>query len=130
MTIEKMPYHALPGIGYAFSASLGNRVSLPVSPSMYIYSHFKHVSGVPAPQNIQGISIPRLKILDTVIDALVRMKQQPQPSMDLPEGDAEKRLNAFIIDLQKQVHTAQTTTASAPYRLPAPDLGLAFSLSA
>jgi hypothetical protein len=114
-------------------------MSLPVSPSAYIYSHFKHVSGVPAPEGVRGVAINRLKILDTLIEQLARLKKQPEPSWGAAGETSEERLDALIEQYEHQIRTvravsAQTAGAALPYSLaasasPAP-LGAVFSLSA
>ncbi|MDR1617539.1 MAG: hypothetical protein LBS06_00655 [Treponema sp.] len=128
--------HAFPGIGYAINASRGGRMSLPVSPSAYIYSHFRHVSGVPAPEGVQGVAINRLKILDTLIEQLARLRKQPEPSWGAAGETSEERLDALITQYENQIRTArataiQTAGAAFPYSpaVPAPP-GAVFSLSA
>jgi hypothetical protein len=51
------------------------RISFPVRPNQAIYAHFKHVSGVPAADQNGGLSLSRLKSIDTLIDRLVQLKQ-------------------------------------------------------
>jgi len=128
MTIGGIPYNTFPSIGYAMSAARGGRMSLPVSPSVYIYSHFKHVTGVPAPEGTQGINISRLKILDTLIEQLARMKKQPSEYFGESGEDAEKRINILIEQYQKQIQAIQA--ASAPFVSNAPAAGALFSISA
>jgi hypothetical protein len=105
-------------------------MSLPVSPSAYIYSHFKHVSGVPAPEGVQGVNISRLKILDTLIEQLSRMKQQPKPYFGPQDESAEKRIDALIDQYENQIRAAQAAQAAAPYASAsaAPASGAVFSL--
>jgi hypothetical protein len=129
MTIGKIPYNAFPSIGSALSASGGNRVSLPVTPSSYIYSHFRHVSGVPAEKGGQGVSVSQLKMLDSLIGEIVRLNEQPKPSFDIQTENHEKRFNAIVENLQKQVSSAQAANAASPYPAVSPDMGIMFSLS-
>jgi len=94
-------------IGYAMSAgrSLGGRMSLPVSPSMYIYSHFRHVSGVPAPEGAQGVSISKLKILDALIERLSQIKKQSNPVQR--ENISDERIDALIDQYEQQIRASQ-----------------------
>jgi hypothetical protein len=108
---------AIPSIGYAISVSQGGRMSLPVAPANYIYSHFKHVSGTPAPEGSQGVSISRLKILDVLIDQLAQIKQRPEPTLDTDASD--ERIDALIDQYQGQIRQAQAANAAMPYK-PAP----------
>jgi hypothetical protein len=114
MEIGAMPSHTFPSIGYAITESSKGRLSLPVSPGMVIYSHFKHVSGTPAPEGTQGVNISRLKILDTLIEQLSKMKNQPMADFGNLEGTDEKRINALIEQYQSQIKTAQSVGVYAP----------------
>ena len=129
MTIGGIPYNTFPSIVYAMNAAQDGRMSLPVSPSVYIYSHFKHVTGVPAPEGTQGVNISKLKILDTLIEQLTRMKKQPAGFLGIESGEgAEKRIDALIEQYQKQIQAAQA--ASAPFVSNTPATGALFSISA
>jgi hypothetical protein len=120
-----------PSIGYAISASQGGRMSLPVSPSSYIYSQFKHVSGVPAPEGVEGVNINRLKILDTLIEQLSQMKKQPEPSSEMrtfefPEED--QAISSLIEQYQNQIRMIQENRANSPYSLAPPQTGALFNI--
>jgi hypothetical protein len=120
-------YHAFPTIAYAINASQTGKASLPVSPSAAIYAHFKHVSGVPAPDGVSGVNINKLKIIDTLIEQLSKLKQQPDPLTDGAEHDGEQRINAMIDKYQNQIR--QTVTANSPYAPAAPLIGAIFNIS-
>ena len=126
MSIGAISNTSIPSIGYAITASMGGRTSLPVSKSMLIYSHFKHVSGVPAPEGTQGVNISKLKILDTLIEQLSRMKSQPVAKMNMDESDA-KRIDALIDQYQQQIKAAQ---AAPIYTPAAPVTGALFNIAA
>jgi len=136
MNISDIPYPSFPSVGYAISiAQSSGRASVPVSPSAYIYSHFEHVSGVPAPDGVKGVNIDKLKILDTLIGQLSRMKQHPEPAESLEFREAgtdqgnEARINTLIEQYQNQVRTTQAANAGNPYAAPAPLVGALFSIS-
>ena len=136
MNINEIPYPAFPSVGYAITiAQTSGRASVPVSPSAYIYSHFEHVSGVPAPEGVKGVNIDKLKILDTLIGQLTRMKQQIEPSESLEsmaigtDQGNEKRINNLIEQYQNQIRTTQAANANNPYAAPAPLVGAIFSIS-
>jgi hypothetical protein len=103
-----------------------------VAPSAYIYSHFRHVSGVPAPEGVHGVSINRLKILDTLIEQLTRLKKQPEPSFGAAGETSEQRINALIEQYENQIRTAQAASAAMPYSATAAAAatGAVFSLTA
>jgi len=132
MSTGAIPHQAFPSIGYAINAAAGGRTSLPVAPGMLIYSHFKHVSGTPAPEGTSGVNITKLKILDTLIEQLSRIKNQAsqqgvQPEFGGPEGSDEARINALIEQYQKQIRAAYTSGIYAPA---APATGALFNIAA
>jgi len=126
MNIGNVPHHAFPSIGYAISAASNGRMSLPVSPSQLIYSHFKHVSGTPAPEGTSGVNISKLKILDTLIEQLSRMKNQPAAEFGIEGELDENRINALIDQYQKQI---KATQAAGVYSPAAPITGALFSIA-
>ena len=129
MNIGAVPYNTFPSIGQAISMSQSGRVSVPVSQSSYIYSQFKHVSGVPAPDGVSGVNINKLKIIDTLIEQISKMKKQPEPLFDVKEQDGEDRFNALIEKYQDQIRKIQTEGAKSPYPPAAPLIGAIFSIA-
>jgi hypothetical protein len=122
---------ALPSIGYAISASYGGRTSLPVAPSSYIYSHFKHVSGVPAPEGIKGVTISRLKILDVLIEQLNQIKKRPEPAYNQAKPMSDKQIDALIEQYETQIRQAKAASAIMPYKpSPSAPAGAIFNLVA
>jgi hypothetical protein len=103
-------------------------MSLPVAPGNYIYSHFKHVSGTPAPEGTQGVTINKLKILDVLIEQLNQIKKRPEPSVDFSMSD--NQIDALIDQYENQIRQARATSAAMPYA-PAPTapMGTIFNLA-
>ena len=130
MNIGTVPYNTFPSIGYAINAYQNGRMSVPVSPSSYIYSHFRHVSGVPAPEGVDGVSITRLKIIDTLIEQISRMRQEPVPSLGDMELENENRINALIDQYQNQLRNLQAANVNNPYAAASPLVGVLFSITA
>lgn len=126
MNVGNVPYHTFPSIGYALSAGDG-RMSLPVAPGQVIYSHFKHVSGTPAPEGTTGVNINKLKILNTLIEQLEKMKSQPSADLNNLDENDEKRINALIEHYQQQIKSTQSAVIYAPA---APATGLLFNIAA
>ena len=127
MSIGNIPIHALPTVGYAMNAVSTGKMSLPVSPGMVIYSHFKNVSGTPAPEGTTGVNFSRLKILDTLIEQLKNMKKQPSVMMNSEDlGIDENRINALIDQYQKQIRATQAANIYTPA---APVTGMLFNIS-
>ncbi len=128
-------YSLSPNLGYAISISGSGKASIPVSPSNYIYSHFKHVSGIPAPDGMQGVSISKLKVLDVMIERLSKMKQQPE--MTSVQGKemgtqqmSDKQIDALIETYKNEMKQAQIASKAMPYK-PSPDIsaGMLFNIA-
>ena len=126
MNIGAIPHQAFPSFGYAITASQAGKTSLPVAPGMVIYSHFKHVSGTPAPEGTQGVNISKLRILDTLIEQLTRMKNRNTADFGSLDGNDEQRINALIEQYQKQIKAAQAVSVYAPT---APAAGALFNIT-
>jgi len=127
MNIGTIPHQTFPSLGYAITASQAGRTSLPVAPGLVIYSHFKHVSGTPAPEGTQGVNISKLRILDTMIEQLSKMKNKPAVELGGLDGNDEQRINALIEQYQKQLKTAQAVSVYTPA---APSTGILFNIAA
>ena len=127
MNIGTVPF---PTVGFAINASQGGKASLPVAPSAYIYSHFEHVSGVPTTEGENGVSINRLKIINTLIDHISQMKRAPEPLFNVTEQDNENRMNTLIDQYHNQIRDMHAANASNPYAPVVPFLGTVFSISA
>jgi hypothetical protein len=120
--------NVIPSFGYAIAASgRQGRMSLPVSPQAYIYSHFEHVSGVPAPEGSRGVAISKLKLLDVLIDQLSQIKKQG--NLSLGAEVSEERIDAMIENYKTQIARARAASQAMPY-LPSPPApaGAVFSL--
>lgn len=126
MNIGSIPHHAFPSMGLVISEANDGRMSLPVAPGMLIYSHFKHITGTPAPEGTEGVNISKLKILDTMIEQLAKMKNQAPAEFGNLEGTDEGRINALIEQYQKQMKSAQSVGVYAPA---APAVGALFNLT-
>lgn len=67
------------------------RAYLPVDTKQVVYSHFQYVSGVPRTKDQNGVSIGKLKILNTLIDQLVKMRENERSNKLLTAQPDEKR---------------------------------------
>jgi len=103
------------------SASRNGKMSMPVRPSAYIYSQFKHVSGVPAQKGVRGVAINKLKILDSLIEQLgSARKRGAGTERAWGEGMTEQRLDALITQYEGQIKAAKAAQSVMPYiRAPA-----------
>ena len=115
-------------IDYVLNASAMGKVSLPVEPASLVYSHFKHVSGVPAPEGIKGVAISKLNILDVLIEQMNQIKKIGSP--DVSAQLSEDRLDAMIENYGTQIRQANETRVVMPY-VPAllSQVGVVFNLT-
>jgi len=129
MNTMAIPHQVYPSIGYAITAASKGGTSLPVAPGLLIYSHFKHVSGTPAPEGTQGVNITKLKILDTMIEQLSRMKSREMidtRDAENLDNNNEKRINALIEHYQNQIRTTHNVSIYIPA---APATGALFNIA-
>ena len=106
-------------------------MSLPVAPASYIYSHFKHVSGTPAPDGVRGVTVNKLKILDVLIEQRSQIKRQPPPDSDAAFSMSEEQINALIEQYENQIRQARAASTVMPYSpMPTAPAGAVFNLVA
>ncbi|HOT62517.1 MAG TPA: hypothetical protein PLU93_06605 [Treponemataceae bacterium] len=113
------------------TVSAGGRTSVPVKPSQYVYSQFQYVSGVPAQTGQSGISIDKLKILNTLIDHLVTMKgKNAQPQFPDSSSLSTEQIDALIKQYQTEIKTTTAAAENLLYKPQMPQTGAVFSLVA
>lgn len=114
---------------YSYSSSFSNagaKLYVPVSKSALLYSHFDHVSGVAAKSGQNGVSISKIQILNSLIDRLSSIKNQPKDSItDISNEQAD----VLIKNYQQQIQQAVKQT---PYILAGaqPQAGALFQIDA
>ena len=100
--LATLSYAAMPRI------SAGGRAYLPVDSKQVVYSQFQYVAGVPRTEDQSGVSVGKLKILNTLIDQLVRMRESEQHDKLLAnqtdKGD-EQTLDMMIDYVSSKIHT-------------------------
>jgi hypothetical protein len=105
----------------------GGKMSLPVDSSHLIYSHFKHVSGIPAQEGIQGVSISKLNLLDVLLGQLDGLKKKSnfQTTVNPFQG-----IDNLIENFGNQIRQAKIASAAMPYN-PSPNAqnGILFNLT-
>ncbi len=82
---------------------------VPVRNSVALYTQFEHVKGTPAEKGERGVSVSRLRLLNTLIDQLVDMRQSV-PDMSQIKVD-ESDMDSLIYTYQRQVKN----TVSLPF---------------
>ena len=78
------------------------RITVPVNPAHAVYARFKHVLGVPSQDG--GAPLFRLRILDNLIDRLLRYSEQVPSVQELRDLDTEA-IDALISRLQNQLRS-------------------------
>jgi putative AlgH/UPF0301 family transcriptional regulator len=96
-----------------------------------MYSHFEHVSGVPAPDGSRGVTISKLKLLDVLIEQLNQIKKQGGKTLAMGGPVSEGQIDALIENYKTQIRQAKAASITMPY-LPSPSAqaGAVFSLVA
>jgi len=110
----------------SMNAGAAGKLYVPVSQSALMYSHFDHVSGVAAGSGQNGISINKIRILNSLIESLSAIKNEPKESItDISDEQAD----VLIKNYQQQIKQAATET---PYLLAGaqPMAGELFSFTA
>ena len=109
----------------------GRKMSLPVDSSSLIYSHFKHVSGVPAPDGSNGVSISKLNLLDVLIGQLNQIKNSATPiSSATGERLDAAQIETLIDTYTDQIRQLKAASATMPYiHAPSAHSGIVFSLA-
>ncbi|MFI3256785.1 MAG: hypothetical protein R3Y36_00625 [Spirochaetales bacterium] len=98
------------------TASGTGKLYIPINPALVMYSQFEHVAGIPAENGSGGVNINKIKILNTLIDRLVDMKQKPDIAQDSQElSDAQ--VDALIEDYQSRIQNIIGIAQSNPYAL-------------
>ena len=76
------------------------RITVPVNPAHTVYARFKHVLGVPSQNG--GTPLFRLRVLDNLIDRLLRYSEQVPSPQQLRELEADD-IDPLISSLQNQL---------------------------
>ena len=102
---------------YSYSGAIGaaaGKLYVPVSRSALLYSHFDHVSGVAAGNGQQGVSISKIRILNSLIDRLSAIKNQPKESIqDMSDDQAQVLIEQYQKQLQQTVAQQSFALAGA-----------------
>ena len=87
-------------------AAAAGKMYVPVSKSALLYSHFDHVSGVAAGNGQSGVSISKLRILNSLIERVSAIKNEPAKTLKEVSPD---QADALIQNYQKQLQQALQT---------------------
>ena len=101
----------IPGLAsFSYSNSsivaAAGKMYVPVSKSALLYSHFDHVSGVAAGNGQSGVSISKLRILNSLIERVSAIKNEPAKTLKEVSPDMA---DSLIQNYQKQLQQALQT---------------------
>ena len=125
-------YAPLSTLSYAAmtSISAGGRAYLPVDTKQVVYSHFQYVSGVPCNKDQNGVSIGKLKILNTLIDQLVKMRENERIDKQATVNSDEKSLDKMIEYVNKKIRTEISLSKNTGYIASMPESAYLLNLTA
>lgn len=111
------------------SSSGHGKLYVPVAQQNVIYAHFDHVTGVAAKPNQKGVSISKIQILNSLLNQLISMKNQPKINV-APENMDDSQLDALIQSTQSKIQTNIQVAQATGYGLAgaSPEAGAVFSL--
>lgn len=94
-----------------FSSSSGT-LFVPVKPSAVIYSQFDYVHGTAVSQGQKGVPVNKVRILNTLINQLVSMKQKTSTHSEKEINEmSEEQKDALIKEYQQEIKNAVTNAA-------------------
>ncbi|MBP5601282.1 MAG: hypothetical protein J6X78_01000 [Treponema sp.] len=99
----------IPGLSsfsYGSTAAVAGKMYVPVSKSALLYSHFDHVSGVAAGNGQNGVSISKLRILNSLIERVSAIKNEPVKAV---KDISPEQADALIKNYQQQIQQALKT---------------------
>ncbi|UTC61712.1 hypothetical protein E4O00_04115 [Treponema sp. OMZ 788] len=122
MVSNSSPLQALSQIAMP-KISAGGRAYVPVKPSQVLYAHFKYVSGFAQAQGQSGMSIDKLRILNSIIDQLVSMKTNEAQKAKLTESFAaqieseitENQIDGLLDYYHNQIKNTMIQTENIGY---------------
>lgn len=112
--------------GAVASSGTANKLYVPVSKSALLYSHFDHVSGVAAGSGQPGVSLNKLRIINSLIERVSAVKNESVSKLSaLNPKYADELINSYA----EQIHKA---VSKNPYALSGamPQAGDMFSFKA
>lgn len=86
------------------------KMYVPVNKSALLYSHFDHVSGFAAKTGQNGISISKIRILNSLIERMSAIKNESSKEFS---AISDEQADVLIKNYQRQIRSAMQT----PYLL-------------
>ncbi len=115
---------------YNISGGASGKLYVPVKPSAVIYSQFDHISGVAARKGQHGVSVTKIKILNTLIDNLTKIKSTPME--EKASLMSNEQADVLIKNYQHQIAQAMEAAKTSPFALAGarPEAGALFAIDA
>ena len=117
---------------FVSSSSVSSKLYVPVKPSNVIYAQFNHISGVAAKNGQTGVSISKIRILNSLIENFTRLKTNSANNPEVKETNlSSEQVDALIKTYQEKLESALAMSEVTPYVLQAKSSisGQLFSLS-
>jgi len=100
---------------YSSMVSSAGKLYVPVSKTALLYSHFDHVSGVAARSGQGGVSISKIRILNSIIERLSSIKNEPKESItDISEEQADALIKVFQQQMQQAIKNPYIVNGAQP----------------
>lgn len=102
------------GSSMASSPAMG-KLYVPVSKTALLYSHFDHVSGVAARSGQNGVSISKLRILNSLIEHMSAIKNEaPKTVQNISPEGADALIKQYQQQLQQALQTPYILSGAQP----------------
>ena len=109
--------------------SSSGSLSVPVKSSAVIYAQMKYVHGKAAPKGQNGVSLTKIRILNTLIDQLVSMKGKSNALYGPGANLSDDQKDALIATYQKEIQTAVAQAQNLGLAGVVPEPGSLFSFT-
>lgn len=91
------------------------KLYVPVNKSALLYSHFEHVSGVAASSNQNGVSISKLRILNSLIDRVSAINNEKTSPVNLvDENQTEKMIKMYQTQMASALKNTYALSGARP----------------
>ena len=104
MTVNSIPLKTAIPISTIMDAGRGSgSVVLPVSTNSFSYSNFKHIKEIPSQNSSGGYSVSKLRIIDNLIDRMIKLKGESFP-VDDGAGLSSENMDILIEMYSQELH--------------------------
>lgn len=90
------------------------KLYVPVSKSALLYSHFEHVQGVTAQNGQSGVSITKLRILNSMIEHVSSGKLDKEELSNMNDSQMDDLMEKYSTQIKKAMQTPYKLTGAQP----------------